>query len=346
MPELIAAASDLLACPPPSTSPSSPPAAAPLPPDLLDVRQMTRVLRPALAARTGDTHPVEVETAVELEAAHGGRSVVGYTVRGLDGPRSTYLVAKRFDEQRRARLLHDHLDLLGSGPFASGRLRVPAVVAFLPAIGTVVYRRGEGTPLHQSPSAEDITSGARLAAQWLARLHTSGVRLPRTLSLDQEERSTREWAALIAERHPVLGGRAHLLADAWAAGARAARPVPAVPIHKDLHPGHVLVGDDVYVIDLDEARNGDPTFDVAHFLSYLHLMSPDATGAAAAFVEEYADATGWTDPGTYRSFRAYAWLKIAKQCALGTGPCRAVPADRRLVEAARALAEGERCLTG
>ena len=40
--------------------------------------------------------------------------------------------------------------------------------------------------------------------------------------------------------------------------------MPAVPIHKDLHPGHVLVGDDVYVIDLDEARNGDPTFDVAH----------------------------------------------------------------------------------
>ncbi len=133
VPELVGAASDLLACPPPSTSPSTPPAAEPVPTDLLDVRQMTRVLRPALAARTGGTHPVEVETAVELEAAHGGRSVVGYTVRGLDGPRSTYLVAKRFDEQRRARLLHDHLDLLGSGPFASGRLRVPAVVAFLPA---------------------------------------------------------------------------------------------------------------------------------------------------------------------------------------------------------------------
>ena len=74
-------------------------------------------------------------------------------------------------------------------------------------------------------------------------------------------------------------------------------------------------------------------------------MSPEATGPAAAFLEEYADATGWTDAGTYRSFGAYTWLKIAKQCALGTGPCRTVPADRRPEEAARALARGERCLT-
>lgn len=339
LPELVAAAADLLATPP-----FLPPAQGTVPTDLLDIRQMTRVLRPALAARTGDTHPVEVESAVELEAAHAGRSVVGYTVRGLDGPRSTCLVAKRFEEQRRAQLLHDHLDLLGSGPFASGRLQVPVMVAFLPALGTVVYRRGEGTPLHQIASPEDTTSGARLAARWLARLHTSGVRLPRTFSLEQEERTTHEWAALIAERHPVLAGRSHALADAWAAAARAAQPGPAVPIHKDLHPGHVLVGDDVFVIDLDEARNGDPSFDVAHFLSYLELMSPDATSAAAAFREEYADATGWADPGTYRAFCGYTWLKIAKQCARGTGPCRAVPADRRLGEAARALARGERCL--
>lgn len=345
LPELVGAAADLLASPP-SNQPGPPPPAETVPTDLLDVRQMTRLLRPALAARLGDAHPVEVESAVELEVPHGGRSVVGYTVRGLDGPRSTYLVGKRFEEQRRARLLHEHLDLLGSGPFASGLLRVPAAVAFLPALGVVVYRRCEGTPLHEIRSKEDTTSGARLAARWLARLHTSGVRLPRTFRLDQEEQTTREWATVVAERHPGLAGRAHALADAWGAGARAAQPVVAVPIHKDFHPGHVLVGDDVCVIDLDEASNGDPAFDVAHFLSYLELMSPDATRTAAAFFEEYADATGWADVGTYRSFCAYTWLKIAKQCALGAGPCRTLPADRRPEEAARALARGERCLTG
>jgi len=85
---------------------------------------------------------------------------------------------------------------------------------------------------------------------------------------------------------------------------RAAGVVPAVPIHKDFHPGHVLVGDHVYVIDLDEARRGDPTFDVAHFCSYLELLSDDSSGPAAraAFLQEYVAATGWTDPGSYRSF--------------------------------------------
>ena len=292
----------------------------------------------------GQSRPEHARHLPDVE--HGGRTVVGYTVRGLDGPRSTYLVGKRFEEQHRARLLRDHLDLLGSGPFAAGRLRVPALVAFLPALGLVVYRRCEGTPLHRVPSPDDRVRDARLAARWLARLHTSGVLLPRTFCLDQEEQSTCEWATVIADRHPGLAGRAHALAAAWAGGAHAGRPVPAVPIHKDFHPGHVLVGDDVCVIDLDEARNGDPTFDVAHFLSYLELMSPAATRTAAAFLEEYADATGWADAGTYRSFCAYTWLKIAKQCALGTGPFRTVPPDRRPDEAARALARGERCLTG
>jgi aminoglycoside phosphotransferase (APT) family kinase protein len=340
LPEVVGAAADLLASPP-----SAPPAARPAPTDLRDVRQMTRMLGPALAPHKGGAHHVRVESAVELAVEHGGRSVVGYTVRGLDGPRATYLVGKRFEEQRRARLLHDHLHLLGAGPFAAGRLRVPALVAFLPALGMVVYRRCEGTPLHRIPSPDDRARDARLAARWLARLHTCGVRLPRTFCLDQEEQSTRKWATVVAARHPGLAGRAHALATAWAAGARAAQPVPAVPIHKDFHPGHVLVGADVCVIDLDEARNGDPTFDVAHFLSYLELMSPDSTRTAAAFLEEYADTTGWADVGSYRSFCAYTWLKIAKQCALGTGPCRAVPADRRPQEAARALARGERCLS-
>jgi len=339
LPELVGAAADLLASP---SSPPPPPETVPT--DLLDVRQMTRVLRPALAAHTGGA-PVEVQSAVELAVEHGGRRVVGYTVRGLDGPRSTYLVGKRFEDQRRARLLHDHLDLLAAGPFAAGRLRVPALVAFLPALGMVVYRRCEGTPLHQIRSPHDRMRDARLAARWLARLHTSGVRLPRTLCLDQEEQSTREWATVIADRQPGLGGRAHALAADWSAGARAARPVLAVPIHKDFHPGHVLLGDDVCVIDLDESRNGDPTFDVAHFLGYLELMSPDPTRTAAAFLDEYADATGWADAGTYRAFSAYTWLKIAKQCALGTGPFRTVPADRRPEETAHALARGERCLT-
>ena len=268
-----------------------------------------------------------------------------YSVRGLDGTRSASLVGKRFAEQRRAGLLYDHLDRLNAGPFGTGHLRVPAQVALVPALGLVVYRHCEGTPLHRVTEPAGAADGARLAARWLARLHTSDVALPRAFSLDQEEQTTREWAAVIGSRSSDLADRANALAEGWPAGVRAAGPVAAVPIHKDFHPGHVLVGDDVYVIDLDEARCGDPTFDVAHFCSYLELLAagPSGTAARTAFLEEYAEATGWSDPGTYRSFCAYTWLKIAKQCAVGSGPHRTGPGDRH-EHVGRALARGARWL--
>ena len=340
LPDLVEAASDLLTAP--GTQPARGGTA-----DLLDVGQMTRVLRPALAGRAAGPQPVVVESAVELKPAHVTRRVVRYTVRGLDGPETSTLVGKRFAEQHRARLLYDHLDRLHAGPFGSGRLRVPAPVALLPALGLVLYRHCEGTPLHRVSPAAAVADGARLAARWLARLHTSDVRLPRGFSLAQEEKTTGEWAALIASRHPCLAVQAHALAEGWASGVRAAGPVPAAPIHKDFHPGHVLVGDDVCVIDLDEARRGDPTFDVAHFCTYLDLLSADTSGPVArtAFLQEYAAATGWSDPGSYGSFCAYTWLKIAKQGAVGSGPHRTVPTERR-EHVARALAEGARCLSG
>jgi hypothetical protein len=336
VPELVGAAADLTAAPRPAPRAVT---------DLLDVDQMTRALRTALAGRSGEAQPVEVESATELEVANGARRVVRYSVRGLDGTGSATLVGKRFAERRRADLLYDHLGRLAAGPFGSGPLRVPERVALVPALDLVLYRHCEGTPLHRVAEPAGATDGVRLAARWLARLHTSDVSLPRTFCLDQEERTTREWAALIGRHHPGLADRAQALAGAWSAGVRAAGRVPAVPIHKDFHPGHVLVGDDVSVIDLDEARHGDPTFDVAHFCSYLELLSAGSSGAAArtAFLDEYVEATGWSDPGTYRSFSAYTWLKIAKQCTVGSGPHRMEPVQRR-EQVARALDRGVRWL--
>ena len=43
----------------------------------------------------------------------------------------------------------------------------------------------------------------RNAAEWLARLHASEVRLPRYLSLARELESTRQWTAQISREHPA-----------------------------------------------------------------------------------------------------------------------------------------------
>jgi aminoglycoside phosphotransferase (APT) family kinase protein len=99
----------------------------------------------------------------------------------------------------------------------------------------------------------------------------------------------------------------------------------ATAIHKDFHPGHVIVNGSVAVVDFDETRLGDPAFDVAHFCAYLHLVALRRGLAArqaeleAAFLEGYADRSGWEADGRFAFFRAYTAVKIAKQLAVGSG---------------------------
>ena len=339
VPALVDAAADTLA----TQSRSTPGGAT----DLLDIRQMSKVLQTVLARSADSSQSVEIISASRLATAPGRRVVVRYSVRGLEGVRAVPLIGKALTESRRARLLHEHLRLLHDGPFGSGDLRVPEPVALLPAQRVVLYRHCEGTPLDRITEPADLEAGVRRAARWLARLHTSDVVLPRTFSLAQEGESTRQWATAVGQVHPALAAPARALAEGWVTVAMSADLVQEVPIHKDFHPGHVLVGDDLCVIDLDEARQGDPAFDVAHFCCYLELAGGYGASRShtAAFLDEYAVATGWTDKGTYAPFCAYTWLKIAKQWALGSGPCRDTETARPAAEVERALAKGAECLS-
>ncbi|HET9859037.1 MAG TPA: aminoglycoside phosphotransferase family protein [Nocardioidaceae bacterium] len=338
VPALMDAAADVLATPQLRSAPGGAT-------DLLDIRQMSKVLRVALARSAGSPPSVEIVSASLLATAPGRRTVVRYSVRGPDGVQAVPLIGKALTESRRARLLHEHLRLLYDGPFGAGDLRVPEPVALLPAQRLVLFRECEGTPLDQITEPADFEAGVRRAARWLARLHMSDVVLPRTFSLAQEGESTRQWAGTVGQVHPALAAPARALAEGWATVAMSADLVKEVPIHKDFHPGHVLVGDDLCVVDLDEARRGDPAFDVAHFCCYLELGGGyGGSSGTAAFLDEYAVATGWTDKGTYDPFCAYTWLKIAKQRTLGRGPCRATATARRAAEVERALVKGAECL--
>lgn len=301
---------------------------------LLDVPHMSDVLNHALAARTTPpTDGVTVVSATELARAPGRRTVVRYHVRGLDGAAETLVVGKAFVEQHRAELLHRHLHLLDS--------LAPEPLAHVPHLGLVLYRHREGTPLDRVIDAAALSEGVRGAARWLAALHSASVLLPRALQVDVERATAHAWAGVLASAHPDLAGPALAIADRWPAGA--SDPVQRVPLHKDFHPGHVLVGDGVHVLDLDEARQGDPAFDLGHFRAYAELLR-DGPSLAADFLEEYAAVTGWVDRGSLRSFEAYAWLKIARQWAAGAAPFRNADAALRRAGIEHALERGLACL--
>jgi aminoglycoside phosphotransferase (APT) family kinase protein len=304
-------------------------------PDLLDVGEASVVLGRAAARE------VEVEAAELLGVAPGRRSVVRYMVRGLDDERDAVVpvIGKQFTHARSARLAFYHLRLLADDAFGDGPFRVPSPVGLAGEQGLLFYREDVGAPLGSLLDGPAGTEGIRSAAEWLARLHSSDLRLPRELSLAREVESTRQWAIEISQLHPPAAAQAGVLASRWAAAAKSAAVDVVVPIHKDFHAGHVLIGEQTCVIDLDEARMGDPAFDVAHFCTYLAQLGAPAS-SVEEFLDAYSTATGWADKGSLAPFRAYTCLKIAKQAVVGSGPFRHDDLEHRLAIADAALARG------
>ena len=302
--------------------------------------QATEMVREALAGRTYDAAQLSVVSSQELTSAIGRRRVVQYIVEGLDPTGPAQLIAKTFSESHRARLLCAHLQALSSGPFAFGRFHVPQLLAFLQEQNLVLYRACTGVPLNESIDNSGALDGVRDAARWLAKLHMSTVQLPRTFDTEREIASTHAWAAAVGRHSPELLEPAQRLASLWATFGPPSPPRTLVPIHKDFHAGHLLIGDRVCVIDLDEARHGDRAFDLAHFCAYLEFQG-DSGARRQAFLGEYSLLTGWADDGSLARYGAYTWLKIAKQLALRSGPCRTRIDDW---EVGDALARGMACL--
>jgi aminoglycoside phosphotransferase (APT) family kinase protein len=301
---------------------------------------------------------VRVVAARPLAEAPGRRRVVRYDVEGLVPGRTVALIGKTYVHRHRASLAHLNLRLLHDEVFApSARLAVPAPVGAVPELRMTLYREVTGRPLDRLPEAAAVAT-ARLAAEWLATLHASDTVLPRRLDLGHEVGEVQEWASRVARLLPGAGDAAHALADRLAAVAAALPPVREVPVHKDFHAGHVLAvgtppgGDGgsavptcVVVIDLDEARMGDPALDLAHVVAYLDASSWHGAGAAReAFLSGYGPLPGPAPALRWAFFTAHTCMKMAKQLATGRGPLRAGPDVVPAVLAV--LRKGATCLDG
>ena len=102
----------------------------------------------------------------------------------------------------------------------------------------------------------------------------------------------------MGQHGPEVRESAERLASRWATFGLGSTAGAQVPIHKDFHPGHLLVGDGVFVTDLDGARLGDRAFDLAHFCAYLEFQGGQNRTRQEAFLREYSGLTGWADDGS------------------------------------------------
>ena len=315
-------------------------------PEVLDTEAITGRLAGIVDGET----PLRVVAANVLGRATGPRIVLAYRTVGPDGGGPT-LIGKIYADRERARRLHSLLAELHALDLAGQECGVPRPIAYIPELGMAIYVAAGGRTLDQLDGRERM-EGVVSAAHWLAAMHSSGLGLDRRFDLAVESGNLSEWAQIVARQHPPLAeATAHLLERLnWL--AQRIELSTTVPIHKDFQYRHIFVDHGrVVVIDLDEARTGDPAFDVAHFGANLRLlalregMTDDQLGLLeSAFLDAYASRTGYRPDLRHEFFHAYTCLKIAKQLVRGRGPAP-VPTGAELSRQLELiLGEGMRCL--
>jgi aminoglycoside phosphotransferase (APT) family kinase protein len=277
--------------------------------------------------------------AVELlEHKPGRRALLRYET---DGAGTVY--GKAFPDATEAERTLDLMQRIAETVEAAG-WAAPRPLGLVLELGLVLYEPLRGPSLDELVGDDAMLDALDGAGRWLATLHGSRLRLPRGLDVKHEAANAATWTTTAAKVFPDLAEPATRL-TALLAG-RVPAPVDApVPIHKDFHYQHVIIGARVGVVDVDEARMGDRLFDVGHFLANLGLLSHRRGVAAAerdrwtvAFTRGCEVTPG--DAARLQWYEAYTCVKLAKQLATGQGPRPRPDVERREAEAAWVLAHG------
>lgn len=303
-----------------------------------------------LAGFLGDGTHIRVVGAKVLGPATDARVVVAYQTGGPEGS-GPALIGKVYADREQARRVHGLLAELYALDTAGHECGVPRPIAYLPELGMSVYEAAGGCWLDHLKGAER-REGVVAAAHWLSAMHRSRISLDRRLSMVVETQNLSEWADLVARHHPSVAQKSAHLLQRLGSLAERVQVSTTVPIHKDFHYRHVLVERGrVVVIDLDEARAGDPAFDVAHFGANLRLLAiregtayDDLAGLESAFLDVYRSDTVYELDIRHEFFHAYSCLKIAKQLVRGRGPAPAPTGVELSRQLELILGEGLRCL--
>jgi aminoglycoside phosphotransferase (APT) family kinase protein len=228
------------------------------------------------------------------------------------------VLGKQFSDPDQAVRVHAILEELRSEAIGA-----PRPIDISPDRSLVLYRPVDGWQLSDVIVTDPAGSDVRRAADWLAQLHESSIRLDRAFDPGREVANLGLWATIVAKAKPRAAAAALALFGDLQALAAEMTFAEDVPVHKDFHHGHVIVGPCPASLDVDEMRYGDPSLDLAHFCVHLWLLGlrglPRTRELERLFLDHYARRTGWRSDERFTYFSAYTCLKIAKQLCSGTG---------------------------
>ena len=190
-------------------------------------------------------------------------------------------------------------------------LRVPALIARSPSWRAVAVEwiRGE----HADPTPTDA---ARIGAA-LALLHAQNVEMEGSLTREAQVRDLRRLSHDLSWLWPPLAGRCRRVARRLGV-ALLEEGSMLRPIHGDFYADQVVMtGDQVGLIDFDEAARGSPAWDLGNFIGHLHYrrLSQDMGGDGPSSIGEglidgYRAAGGETSLREVRLQTAVALMRL------------------------------------
>jgi hypothetical protein len=316
--------------------------------DLDAMRVRLRGLFPTAA--DGD---LDVISARLIDCKEGQRGLIAYELERSPGKERFRLLGKHFANPVQARRVREIQLSLWSDVFRGiTRLGVPKPFGWVPDLSLVLYLPVEGRYLGRAILTGRAGDALKQAAEWLARLHESRLRLDRRLDLDNELVNVGKWADVVGAAYPEEASAAARISEHLRVRAVRLQLELGSPVHKDFHYGHVVVGKRLAVLDFDEMRHGDRSFDLAHFRTYLYLLCirqgwPPSRFRMLerSFLEEYTRRSGWVRDDRFAYFSAYTCLKIAMQLCVNVGvPPLPTGGERR--RQVRAILEHGQALAG
>lgn len=253
----------------------------------------------------------------------GRRCLIEYRFEGARGSEGFVWVGKARARkgggwsERVARALRD------AGLRGDSCVTVPEPLGGIPELHLELQRGVPGDGVFGRLVGADGGALAARCAAAIARVHASGVTVPRTHTLADELAILRERLTRVQGSHPVWAGR---VADVLAGCENLAAsidPVTPTLIHRDFYPDQLLVdGRRLWLLDLDLCSMGDPCLDHGNFLAHLiewsvrHRGRPDALRECEQAYREVALAS--VGPGGAERLEVYLTLSVARHIQLAT----------------------------
>jgi Ser/Thr protein kinase RdoA (MazF antagonist) len=131
-----------------------------------------------------------------------------------------------------------------------------------------------------------VSTAVERSAEWLRKLHTSGVTGRRWYTFDRHLYTLTLWQSRLVDVYPEATSLLAAVLARIEARGRALPAWEAAPTHRDFSPDNIVLdGRQLSAVDFDEFCQYDPLFDVAHFVAYLRVLGLTSSGMSQRFDE-------------------------------------------------------------